>query len=175
MKTTVFRYGIFAALTILGLGLINLFIVAKKASFEVQEATGYLTIFISMIFVFLGIRYYRNKVNDGYLSFGQGLKTGILIVLPPAVIFGLFDILYTQVINPAWADEYFSHATEQLKKTTDPAKLDAALRKMESQKELFSSPVMEFLLMTATVLIIGLIVALISSLALMRRKKPALN
>lgn len=175
MKTTVFRYSIFAALSILVFGLINLVIVAKKASFEVQEAAGYLTIFISMIFVFLGIRYYRDKVRGGYLSFGQGLKTGILIVLPPAVFFGLLDILYTKVINPGWADKYYSHATEEIRKTIDPAKLDAALKKMEAQRELFANPVMEFLLMAATVFIIGLIVALISSLALMRRKKPAFN
>lgn len=170
MKPTVFRYGIFATLTVLVLSW-SAFFLARSASFAVQEAVGYLSIFISMIFVFLGIRHYRDKFNGGYLSFGQGLKTGILIVLLPAVFFGLFDILYTEVINPSWMDDYYSHAVEQMKKTTDPSRLDAALKKMEAQREMFASPVMQFLLMTATVLVIGLIVTILSSLALMRRKR----
>lgn len=175
MKSTVFRYGIFASLTILGLSLINLFIVAKNAGYGVQEAAGYLTIFISMIFVFLGIRYYRDHVNDGFLGFGQGLKAGILIILLPAVFFGFFDVLYTEVINPTWANDYYGHYVEEIKRTTPSGDLAAALKKLQAQKDMFSNPVLQFLLMAATVFIIGLIVAIISSLALMRKKKPAIH
>jgi hypothetical protein len=46
---------------------------------------------LAMVFVFLGIRHFRDHENEGMLTFGQGLKIGVLIVLIPAVAFGLFD------------------------------------------------------------------------------------
>jgi hypothetical protein len=123
-----------------------------------------------MIFVFLGIRYYRNRVNNGMLSFGRGMKVGSLIVLIPSVAFGLFSILYTRVLDPTWQEEYYDQALESLKQKTAPEKLQAAIDKLESQKEMFSSPVMEFLLMFGTVFVIGVIVTIISSLTLKRNK-----
>ena len=101
-----FRYGLYASLLILGLSAFSLFILAKSADYSTQEIAGYLTIALSMIFVYFGIRHYRDKVNGGVLRFGEGLKLGILIALIPSICFGLFDILYTQVINPDWSAEY---------------------------------------------------------------------
>lgn len=174
MKSTVVRYGFFSAIAIFILSMVNYLLIAKKADFAIQEAAGYLAMFISMIFVFMGIRYYRDHVNDGALSFGQGLKMGILIVLIPAIFFGLFDILYTQVIDPSWSQHYFDHYLEDIRRTTAPEKLDAALKKAEEQRKLFGSPVMQFVVMTITVFVIGLIVAIISALAL-RKKKIAIS
>jgi hypothetical protein len=74
------------------------------------------------------------------------------------------------VIDPTWQEEYYDHALESLKQKTAPEKLQAAIDKLESQKELFSSPVMEFLLMFGTVFVIGVIVTIISSLTLKRNK-----
>ena len=169
MKPTIFRYGIYATITIVVVGLLSLFALGN-ASQMIQEIAGYLSMLLAMIFVFLGIRHFRDHVNGGLLTFGQGLKIGILIVLIPSIAFGLFDLLYTRVINPTWMDDYYSRHIENLRKTVSPDKLDAAIKKAEQQKELFSNPIMEFLLMAATVFIIGFIVTIISSLALRRSK-----
>jgi Protein of unknown function (DUF4199) len=171
MKQTVFRYGIFAALTIFVLSLVNFLLIANKADYSVQEAAGYLSIFISMIFVFLGIRYFRDQVNGGALSFGLGLKTGVLIVLIPAVFFGLFNIFYTEVIDPSWLDQYYNHYITEAKKTIAPEKLEVELKNLQEQKELFGNPVMQFFIMAGTVFVIGFIVTILSSLTLMRKKR----
>lgn len=173
MKPTVLRYGIFATIAIVTLSAIHFFIVVPNASWANAEVAGYLTMLLSMVFVFAGIKHYRDKVNNGFLSFGQGLKIGALIVLIPAVAFGLFDLLYTEVINPEWLDEYYKTMTEKLKTSTAPEKLDAALSKMQREKEMFSNPIFQFLLMALTVFIIGFIVTIISSLTLRRNKTAA--
>lgn len=170
MKTTIFRYGIYATLAILILGAINLFVIAEIADNGVQEIAGYLAILISMLFVFFGIRHFRNRMNGGSLTFGEGLKVGVLIVLIPAVFFGLFTILYTELINPDWVTDYYNNYIETLKKSTPPEKLDAAIKKAEQQREMFSGPVMQFLVMAGTVFIIGFIVTIISTLSLRRNK-----
>ena len=106
MKPTVFRYGLYSVIALVAISAIDLFVVAKYASYQLQEISGYLTMLLSMIFVFLGIRHYRDQYNNGQLSFGQGLKIGLLIVIIPSVAFGLFDLLYTRVINPDWFETY---------------------------------------------------------------------
>ena len=169
MKSTVYRYGIYATLTIIVLSYVVFFLL-KNIDQSMQEVAGYLTMLLAMIFIFLGIRHFRDRVNGGYLSFGQGLKIGVLIVLIPAVAFGLFDILYTEVLNPTWKEDYYSKYIEGLRKSVAADKLDAAIRKAEKEKEMFSNPVFQFLLMGGTVFIIGFIVTIISSLTLRRSK-----
>lgn len=169
MKQTAFRYGFYSLLGIIVLSAIHVFILDKYLSFEVQEIAGYLIMLLSMIFVFFGIKYYRDEINNGSLSFGRGLKVGVLIILLPAIAFGLFDILYTRILNPNWAAEYSAQYLQKFKNL--PATEYAAKKKaFDEQMALFMNPFMEFLLMAITVFIIGFIVTIISSLAL--RRKP---
>lgn len=170
MQKIVLRYGLYAMLFIVALSALEFFVLNDLLSSSLQEVAGYLTMLLSMVFVFLGMRQYRDKWNNGQLSFGQGLKVGILIVLIPSVAFGLFDLLYTEVLHPGWMDEYYANYIAKLKASTPPAQLDAALQKANAQKEMFSNPLLQFLLMSATVFIIGLIVTIISALTLRRRK-----
>ena len=171
MKSTALRYGLLASAFIIVIGFLNCFVLAKN-DYKTAEIVGYLTFVLSMVFVFFGVRHYRDKVNNGRLSFGQGLKLGLLIALIPAICFGIFNVLYVEVIDPGWQDEYYNHYVENVKATASPAELPGKLNDLEKQKEFFSNPVMTFLVMTATVLVIGVIVAVISSLAL-RKSKPA--
>ena len=175
MKPIAARYSIYAGLAILVLSALHVFVfMYPNISWEMAEVAGYLTMILSMIFVFMGIRYYRDHVNNGFLTFGQGLKLGALIVLVPAVTFGLFDILYTQVINPAWADEYFGYQIEKIKASTPAGQVEEKLSRLQKNRVMFSNPLFQFLLMAATVFIIGLIVTIISALTL-RHHKPATN
>jgi hypothetical protein len=173
MKPVVFRYGIYTALAIVALGIIQFFIVMPNVTYETAEIAGYLTMILSMVFVFAGIRYYRDHVNNGSLTFVQGLKIGTLIVLIPAVAFALFDILYTEVLNPSWGDDYYKYYLQKLKDSTPADQLEKELKKLENNKEMFSNPVYQFLLMAGTVFVIGFIVTIISSLTLRRIKTAA--
>lgn len=175
MNPVIYRYGLYATLAILALSAIHFFIVMPNASWETSEFAGYLTMILSMVFVFMGIRHYRDHVNDGFLSFKQGLKLGALIVLIPAICFGLFDVLYTEVLNPSWGDEYFGYYTDKIKTSTAPDKVEEELEKLQKNRELFSNPFIQFSLMAVTVYVIGIIVTIISSLALRRKKTGAVN
>lgn len=175
MKSVIFRYGIFAGLTIVVLGVISFFFLQPpKVSWAAAEVAGYLTMILAMVFVFAGIRHYRDHVNNGALSFGQGMKIGILIVLIPSVAFGLFDILFTEVIDPTWVETYYRDYIARAKASTPPDEWEAKLKQLENEKEMFSNPVFQFVVMGGTVLIIGLIATIISSLTLMRKKKTAI-
>ena len=164
MQKLILRYGIYGALTLIAFGLFN-FTVLNKLGYEVQEIAGYLSIFISMIFVFMGIKQYRDQVNGGKLSFVQGLKIGALIVLIPAIAFGLLDLVYTELINPSWKEEYYNHYLEQYK-TLPAAEYEKMKSQLKAQQEMFSSPFLQFIIMSMTVFVLGMIVTVISSLTL---------
>jgi predicted permease len=171
MKQTVIRYALYGTITILVLSILSFYVLSKFLDLDTMEAGGYLTMLISMIFVFFGLRHYRNEVNGGFLTFGQGLKLGSLIVLFPAIIFALFDVLYAFVLNPQWKYEYMNQYLAGLKATVPADKLAAREKEMREMMEFFSNPVIQFLVMFGTVFIIGFIVTIISTLAL-RRKDP---
>src|SRR5688572_27171200 len=105
MKQTAIRYGMYSLLIMFVLSCVHFFILMKTLDYYQMEIAGYLTMLLSMIFVYFGLRYYRDEKNNGILTFGQGLKLGTLIVLFPSIFFGLFDVFYVKVINPDWVND----------------------------------------------------------------------
>ena len=66
-------------------------------------------------------------------------------------------------------DQYYTKAVEDMRETLPAEELEAKLKEMEAQKEMFSSPLFTFLIMGMTVFVIGFIISLISSLILQRK------
>ncbi len=170
MKNTVLRYGIWSALSIFILFLIS-GLLLQNIDFKTQEIYGYLSIVVALSFVFFGIKHFKNNESNGLLSFGKGLLIGLLITLFASVTFGLYNVVYVEYINPDFMTEYYNHSVEQVSKTLSGVELQAKLKKMEAEKDMFANPFMNFSLMFITVFMIGLIISLISSLVL--SKKPS--
>jgi hypothetical protein len=175
MKSTVFRYTVYSIIAVLAFNSLHLFFIMPRSSYDTSEFFGYLTMTLSMVFIFFGVKHYRDRVNHGSLRFGEGLKIGLLIALGPSVFFALFDMLYIEVINPSWQDDYFTAYLEKVKADTPPDQLAAKLKKVEKQREFFSQPAISFLVMFVTIFIIGAIVSIISALTLRRNKHRAVT
>lgn len=168
MKKTVIRFGIMSGLVVLVLFLFSYMIFGNNTEYGVREVFGYASIVISLLFVFFGIKHYRDKENGGMLRFGSGMKVGVLITLIPAVVFGLFSVVYALWINPDFMETYYAHYLAEMQKTMTPEKFEVARVELEGQKAMFSNPAFNFLLMFLTVFVIGVIVTVISTLILKR-------
>jgi len=168
MQKTIVRYG-FYGVGVMLVFLIIIFLIFKgKENWDLQEILGYATIIISLLFVYLGIKQWRDNYNSGQLRFGQGLKLGTLITVFPSVAFGLFSWLEMSVLDPEFSNKYYAHYVQKVKASTPPDQLQAALQKLETEKEMFSSPLMQFGVMFLTVFLIGFIITIISTLILKR-------
>lgn len=167
MKNSVFKYGIRSVITLIILFIISLTF-GKNLDYGLQEVIGYVSIVLSLLFVFFGIKHFRDHENNGSVSFGKAVLIGIYITLFAALAFGVIDIIY-RLINPEFTTEYYARAVEELNNSFSGAELEAKLAKMESQKELFMNPIFSFLLMSLTVFLIGFIISLISGLILQRK------
>ena len=90
MKNTVIKYGLYALLS--GFILFGLpFLFGMGVDFDYGELIGYTSMILSLLFVYFGIKHYRDKVNEGKVSLGKAIKIGMLIALFSAVGVALFD------------------------------------------------------------------------------------
>lgn len=174
MKTIFKRFGIYAALFELAFFVISWTLISiTNAGFDTQEIIGYTGIFLCLSFIYFGIRYYRDQVNGGGITFTEGLKLGLLIMLVPAVCFALTDTLYIILIDPHYYEKYAGHMINEIRKTTPAAQLPAKLKEMKAEMDFYSSPFMNFIIMFLTVAAIGILVTLVSALMLKRRRVHA--
>lgn len=149
MKQTVLKFGLYSLVFALILFLIGLSF-GKELDFSAQEVIGYLTIVASLSFVFVGIKHYRDNVNNGLIGFRKAVLLGLLISLFTALGIAIADFIYTTYINPDFFEEY-----------------SAVMRAEGYKGEIpdYGNGFMAFI-MFLTVMIVGLIVSIISALFL---------
>lgn len=170
MKKIVIKYGLYGVAVMFLISLGSFLIFKDRHNWELQEIIGYATIVLSLLFVFFGMRHYRDKHNAGRLGFGKALGLGTLIALFPSVAFGLFSLIEIYWLDPGFLDKYYAYQVEKVTNSTPSAELQAALQKMAEEKEMFNSPIAQFGFMFLTVFVIGFIIAIISALILRRNK-----
>ncbi|MEO0570729.1 MAG: DUF4199 domain-containing protein [Bacteroidota bacterium] len=148
MKTSVIRFSVFGILV----GF-TAFLAGLYFDITTNEAFGYATIVTSLLFVYFGIRHFRDKQNNGKVSFKQALVIGLLISIFTSIGIAIADYIYTSFVNPDFFEEY-----AEMMKAKDPSV--EIIEFTSGQAALF---------MFAIVFIIGLIISLISSLILQRK------
>lgn len=168
MKKTILRYGTYGSIALIVLFSLGL-IIGQGLDYSVREVIGYATMVLSLSFIFFAIKQYRDKENEGVISFGNSLKIGILISLIVSIAFGLINAVYVEIINPDFTSEYYAHMVEKYRNSLSEVDFQAKLQELEAQKELFSSTFMSTLIMFMTNFVLGFIISLISALFLQRK------
>lgn len=148
MKTSVIKFSTYGVL----IGFVA-FLAGLYFDITTNEAFGYATIVASLLFVYFGIRHFRDQQNNGKLSFKNGIVIGLLITVFTAIGIAIADYIYTAVLNP----DFFAEYAEKMK-AEDPT--------VEIQE--FTST-QGAVFMFAIVSMIGLIITLISALILQRK------
>ncbi len=168
MKNTVIKYGLYAMIT--GFVLFGApFLLGMDLSFDYGEVIGYSAMVLSLLFVYFGIKYYRDKVNDGKVSLGKAIGIGMLIALFAAFGVAIMDYIYTTQINPDFVNDYLEYSIQKMKETLPTEEFKTKSAELTQQmKDYGSSGFMAFM-MFASVMIIGFIISLISGLILQRK------
>ena len=151
MRTTILKYGFLSLLSAALLFLAAL-VLGKELSFSTQAIIGYASMFISLSFVFFGIKHFRDHENDGLITFRKAFIIGIFISLFAGIGFAIIDYIYTSFINPDFMTEY------------------AEVMKAQGEEivETYSNMALAVLMFT-TVLVLGIIVTLLSAFILQRK------
>ncbi len=168
MKKTVLKYGSYGLLTGVVLFLISI-LVTKNLDYSLQEILGYVTMVATLSFIFFGIKHYRDKVNNGVVSFGKALIIGLLISALVGLGVAIADYIYTTVINPEFAQDYLDRTIQLYETQYSGAELETKITEITQQMKDYGSSGFMAALMFVTVFIIGFIISLISGLILQRK------
>ena len=173
-KFVIIKYGAYSAAFLIVFGIITFLIMGGATSgpqdYAKWEVIGYLTILLSLVFVYLGIKKYRDEENEGEISFGRALKIGALIVLFPAIAFSIYNIIYVEVLDPEFADKYYEYQLEKMKSESEPSEYATIEASLADQREMWGNIPLQSVLMFMTVYVIGFIISLLSSFILSRGK-----
>ena len=77
--------------------------------------TRYASMLIAFSLVFIGIRNYRDKYDEGVISFGKAFKIGIMIVLIASTIYVVAWLIDYFFFIPDFAEKYSSHTLDKLR------------------------------------------------------------
>lgn len=153
MKQTVLKYGFYGLATGFIIFTIHLVIGIKNFDYSTNEILGYASIFLSLSFIYFGIKHYRDHMNNGIISLGKAILIGVLISVLVSIGIAMADFIYTKFINPTFFSDYE-------KELIDQGKADEIFEMTSTTAALF---------MLVLVTIIGFIISLISALILQRK------
>src|SRR5262249_32404098 len=114
MKKTVLTFGLISGAVAAAMMLATLPF-AEKIGEGKAFVLGYTTIVLSALFIFFGVRSYRENVSGGRLTFGRAVAVGILIAfISSACYVATWEIIYFKFM-PDFADKYAARTIERAK------------------------------------------------------------
>jgi predicted GNAT family acetyltransferase len=169
MKKTVVTFGLMGA----GLMALMMFATipfAEQIGFDKGIIIGYTTMVLAFMFVFFGIRSYRENVGNGQIGFGRAFAVGLLIMLIICASYVIaWEIMY-YTLMPDFIDRYATYVGEKARAAgaTQQA-VEAQIQEMKSYKPLLDNPFTNAAITLTEPLPVGLVMTLISA-ALLRKK-----
>ncbi|WP_298904051.1 DUF4199 domain-containing protein [uncultured Psychroserpens sp.] len=167
MRKFVIHYGIIGASISIVFGLLNWFFIAPRYGPNISETIGYLSIIASLLTIPLGIKYFRDKLNNEFVSFSEGFKIGIGITFIASIIMGIYGMLFFAIEGDhfkQWQQQWFTEA-----------ELEKAQMHMATIPEYMQSPIFQGLIMFIMVFLIGTAINLTSVLVLKSNTKQVRN
>jgi hypothetical protein len=175
MRKNIIIYGLITGIVVSALMLsITNYVSHCEGSvdYETSMLIGYAAMLLAFSLVFVGIRNYRNKYNDGIISFGQAFKIGILIVLIASTIFVVAWLIDYYFFMPGFAEKNAAHMLAELKASgASQLEIDKQTKKMANFTRMLKNPLFNAMMTYVEILPPGLLVTLISSLILKRKAK----
>jgi amino acid transporter len=173
MKKNILVYGSVAGIVVSVLMLITVNTISHcegNVSYDTSMLIGYASMLIAFSLVFVGIRNYRDKYNEGMISFGKAFKIGILIVLIASTIYVVAWLIDYFFFIPDFLERYSAQMLDKLKATgASQIAIDKQTREMASLAIMYKNPFFNAIMTYVEILPVGLVVTVISSLILKRK------
>jgi hypothetical protein len=171
VKKTAFYYGTISGIIMVLCFLVPYFIYGNNVDFSKGEIIGYTAMVLCLTAVFFGIRFYRDKRLDGYISFGQAMGLGSEISGIAALIFGIYTFVLYRFFATDLPQRLMEYYKNQIINSGQSKEVIAQkLAQMQEQAGFYSNPVAMAVVMMFTVFLIGIALSLISSFILKKNK-----
>lgn len=171
MKKNVMVFGLIAGVIVSVLMVLSMMRCYNDPNLEHSMLIGYASMLLAFSFIFVGIKNYRDKYNDGLITFGKAFKIGALISLIASTIYVVVWLVDYYLFMPDFMDKYVAQALREVK-TNGASSLELAKlsKELAFSQEMYKNPVMVVLSTYMEILPVGLLTSLVAALIL--RKKP---
>ncbi|HET9706209.1 MAG TPA: DUF4199 domain-containing protein [Vicinamibacterales bacterium] len=140
---------------------------AERIGFDRAVYVGYTTIVISMLFVYFGVRSYRDNVLGGRMNFGKAFTAGMLITIISSACYVAAWLVMYYGFMPDFANQYADYLVEQARTPgASQADIDAAIKQGEQARQWLANPLINAAVSFTEPLPVGVIVTLISAAVL---------
>lgn len=168
-------YGVIAGV-IVAIGMfINMNFIASHGAMGM--VAGYLSMLVALIFVFVGVKRYRDVDLGGVIGFWKALGVGLGIGLVASVFYILGWELYMWQTGGTYLTDYIARTVEDMRAAGTPAAEIAKFSAdMGAMSERYKNPLFRMALTLTEILPVALLVSIVSA-ALLRRSSfmPAIQ
>lgn len=170
MKQVVLTFGLLSGAVAAALMFLTLPF-AERIGFDRSIFVGYTVIVTSMLFVYFGVRSYRDTVLGGHVTFGRAFQAGLLIAVISSVCYVIAWLILFYGFMPDFADRYAAYMVESARAADGgQAEIDAAIKQADDAKRMLENPLINAAVAFIEPLPVGLLVSLISAGALKKQK-----
>jgi len=166
MKQVMFTYGVYLGLATI---LINVINYAVGDTYDPESWVQILGILVSIVFTVLALKQFRSG-NEGLMSLGQALKIGVGASLISGVIYIIYMLVFTSVIEPNF---YLNMEEVQYQKLLEqyPNWSDEQLEAAKENLSAFSGSGASSAIILIFSIFFGFVISLIAGL-IMKQNRP---
>ena len=169
MKKTVLTFGLISGGIMAAMMIITAY-VGKNIGFDKAEILGYSTMILAAVMLFLGVKSYRDNMNNGVISFGTAFKVALLITLVSTLIYVITWMVLSYTVISDFMDVYSTAMVEKAKASGLSAEQLAAKQKeMQMYQEMYKNPIYRAALTFIEPLPVGIPMSLIAALILKKK------
>jgi len=173
MKKNIVIYGSIAGIVVSTLMLFITNYISHcegNVDYDTSMLIGYASMLIALSLVYVGIRNYRDKYNEGVISFGKAFKIGLFMVLVASTIYVAAWLIAYFFFIPDFFEKYSAQMLDKLRTGgASQMEIEKQTREMANLAVMYKNPLYNAAMTYMEILPVGLIVTLISSLILRRR------
>ena len=171
MKQIVLKFGLISGAIFVAM-MVTTMPFMDQIGFQYGEIIGYTSLVVAFLFVFFGIRSYRENVGNGYITFGRAFKVGILITVIACLCYVIsWQIIYYGFV-PDFGEKYSQYLIEKSRAAgASPEQIANEAAEMQRFWAIYKNPVYNFLItFFVEPFPVGLLITVISALILRKRR-----
>lgn len=170
MKKNILICGLIAGAIVGVMLMVSVSMCYQKGNFEGNMWVGYASMLAAFSLIFVGIKNFRDKYNQGIVSFGQAFKIGLSITLIASTVYVVVWLIDYYLFIPDFMDRYAAYILESARSAGESlTEIEDKTKEMDSYKEMYKNPLMVILMTYMEIVPVGLVVSIISALILKRK------
>jgi NADH:ubiquinone oxidoreductase subunit 6 (subunit J) len=144
----------------------------SKMDFDNGMIIGYATMLLAFSMIVVAVKNYRDKYNNGAISFGKAFQIGMWISLIGSTIYVGAWLIYFFTSDTNFMADYSAYYLDQMKASgASQAVIDAQMAEMKEFARMYRNPFFNALMTYMEILPVGLLVSLIIALIMKRKQR----